>query len=757
MRIRFCWFCIVFLLVFSSCKVTKFVPEGEYLLDKVEIKTEQQKVKKEDLERYIRQTPNSSVFGIWRMQLRLYSTAGRDTTKWVNRVLMRAGEAPVIYDEAQTYLSEQSLKKAMENKGYMHAEVSSVVTTDKKKTRVSYFIKENTPYRLRDYSVDLQNESLKALAADSVNTLVRRDMLFDVDVLNSERERITTNFREEGYYKFNKELLTYLADSAFRSNQIDLEMRLLDIEQDNSDSIYNAVFNKYYIRNVVFFTSRDVGTISTNFNRERDDFQVETQDKYILVGDKERFLKINTLVENTFIEPHKHYSDAAVQRTYTALNALPPVKYVNINFREVGTDSLDCLITIAPAKYLSLTAEVEATYTEGYWGVATNLGTVHRNVFKGAESLSLQGRLAYEWQGEGVLARELGGQASLLFPNFLMPFTSSDFRHSIRANTEFTANMNFQDRPREFEVKNFGLGMKYGWTQSRYRHTLELLDISYVDFRVEDEFWNSFIETNKFNRYNYEDHLITRIGYIGSFSTFNPNRPLRNHLSMRYSIETAGNLLYAFNNMLNSKKNEDGLYTVIGNIPYSQYARADYNITYHQIVDENNRFVYHFGMGAGTPYGNGTVIPYERRYFAGGANSVRGWAESKLGPGVYQSDGTIRGRDYNQVGDIKLDINAEYRYKMFGILNGALFVDAGNIWTVKPYDTQPGGEFHFNSFYKQIALSYGIGLRLDFSFLVVRLDLGIKLYDPVLPQDDRWRLKLGSNDFALHFAIGYPF
>jgi outer membrane protein assembly factor BamA len=507
----------------------------------------------------------------------------------------------------------------------------------------------------------------------------------------------------------------------------------------------------------VFFTSRNVGVSGVNFSRDSDDYEVTQQGNYILVSDEKKFLKLNTLINNTLVQSGAHYSDHAVERTYATLNALPPIRYVNVSFRDTGTDSLDCIITVAPAKLLSLTAEVEATYTDGFWGIATNLGTVHRNVFRGAESLSLQGRLAYEWQGEGVLANELGAQAGLLFPNFLMPFTTSSFRRNVRANTEFTISAYSQTRPTEFDVMRLRTGMRYRWSQSRFRHSFDLLDISYVNFNITHRFDSIFLEPGRFNRYNYEDHLITRIAYGGSYSSFNPNRPLQNHFALRYSIETAGNALYAFNSLFNSPKNADGFYTVVGNIPYSQYVRADFGITSHQIMDANNRFVYRFFVGAGTPYGNASVIPWERRYFAGGANSVRGWAESMLGPGSYQRDTGMPGRDYNQIGDIKLDLNMEYRYKMFGILDGALFIDAGNIWTVKPYAMQQGGEFRFNTFWRELGVAYGTGLRLDFPFLVARLDFGVKLHDPALPQGERWRTNLTSRDLALHFAIGYPF
>jgi len=753
----FYFFCVLFLLFFSSCKVTKFVPEGEYLLDRVEIQTENRQVKTEELDRFVRQTPNSSVFGIWRMQLRLYSLARKENPRFFGRVFQRMGEAPVIYDPIQTYLSEQSLTRAMENKGFMQAEVTSRVEMDRQRARVTYFVRENEPYRVRNYLVDVPNPILEQIATDSLNSLIRPNMLFDVDVLDAERTRVSRSFREQGHYWFNREMLMFEVDSALNSHQVDVRMMLRDFDSERNDSIQQIIFTQYHIRNIRFFTSSNIGVSGVGFRRNADNHQTIRQGNHTLVSDGDKFLRINTLIENTAIESGSLFSDHAVQRTYAFLNALPPIRYVNISFREAGTDSLDCLITIAPAKLVTLSSEAEFTFTDGFWGVATNLGIVHRNVFRGAESLSLQGRAAYERQGEGILAHELGAQVGLLFPNFLMPFTTSSFRRNVRANTEFNASMLSQNRPGEFSVMQLRTGMRYNWTHSRFRHTFEPFDISYVDFNITPDFWTNFIENNRFNRHNYEDLLITRIGYIGSYSSFAPNRPLRNHFHLRYSVETAGNALFALNNLFGGNKNADGFFTVAGNIPYTQYVRADFGITYHQIFDANNRFVYRLFVGAGTPFGNANVIPFQRRYFSGGANSLRGWAESMLGPGVYRRDMTIPGRDYNQVGDIKLDLNFEYRYTMFGNLQNALFLDAGNVWTARSYEMQRGGEFRLNTFWQQLGISYGTGFRYDLSFVVLRVDFGVKLYDPGLPRSESWRTNLTRRDWALHFAIGYPF
>jgi hypothetical protein len=345
----------------------------------------------------------------------------------------------------------------------------------------------------------------------------------------------------------------------------------------------------------------------------------------------------------------------------------------------------------------------------------------------------------------------------LKFPRFMMPFGGYEFKRNLHANTEFTSAFTYQYRPGEFETTNAGAGMSYTWTRHQYRHSFQLLDLNYVQFHVTKAFTDSFLTTGFYNPNNYKDHFIMRMGYSGSYSTFNANRPLQDYSSVRYSIETAGNTLYGLSKLLGNQQETNGSYTLF-KVRFAQYAKGEYNITRYQIFDKENKFVYHLGLGLGVPYGNADVIPYEKRFFSGGANSVRGWSESTLGPGAYKRI-TGQTRDFNQVGDIKLDMNMEYRAKLFSIFEGALFLDAGNIWTIKNYEeTKDAGVFKFNSFMNQIAIAYGLGLRLDVSFFILRFDLGMKLFDPVQSRLEQWRVNPKLNqDLAFHIAIGYPF
>jgi hypothetical protein len=479
---------------------------------------------------------------------------------------------------------------------------------------------------------------------------------------------------------------------------------------------------------------------------------------YFLINNgKQEFIRLNTLILNTYVIPGRLYNDFGVERTYAALNGIPAIKYIDLNFSTAGDSLLNCNIYLTPAKEVNFSLETEATYTEGYWGVGGTINTQHKNLFSGAEMLTLRGRVAVERQGK-VWAQEYGGQAGLQFPNFMMPFVSYYTKHRIRAKTEFSANINYQFRPQEYTMTSIGTGLKYLWNWRQSRSTLDLIDLSFVYFpKIPPIFFSNYLATGIYNKYNYEDHLIMRLAYCNSYSGFSSARPLRDFISYNWNIETAGNTLYGLSKIFGTKRNDNTSYHIF-NIRFAQYVKGYMSVSYNQILDAGNRIVYRAALGVAIPYGNAEIIPYERRFFSGGANSVRGWSENTLGPGSYQRVTSFGRRDFNQSGDIKLDFNMEVRSKMFWLLEGALFLDAGNIWTIRSYQQQEGGMFDFKKFYRQIALAYGAGLRADFSYFLLRVDWGIKLYDPALDRRNAWRTKPSfRNDMALHLAIGYPF
>lgn len=738
-------------LFLSACNITKHVPDGEYLLDKVNIHTDNNEISKTTLEEYLRQTPNPKVLNLFRLQLGIYNIAGKDTSSNWNKSWMRMGAAPIIYNDYLTQVSAQQLQKVFVNKGFVNAKVDTIIKKKDKKASVDYYIKSNKPYIIRKYNIRLKNSVLAEIANDTSRSLIRPGMLFNIDLLDAERTRVVANLREKGYYNFNKDYLIYSVDSTLNAHIVDINMDLRAYLRFKKDSINELIFKQFKINKVVFYTNSALtGENQTIIKSDTTNFR-----NFQLISDNEKLISLDALVHNTFISPNTLYSDKDVDKTYSALNSLGPVKYVNISFSENGDSTLNCSISIIPSKTISLSTEVEGTYTEGYWGTAAKLGLINKNAFKGAETLTAQARFAYEWQ-QGIWARELGGQLGLKFPRFLFPIGGYDFKRNMHANTQFTTDLSYQDRPSEFKATNVSAGINYLWDRTKFHHNFEFVNLSFMAFDVDSAFRNKYLTTGEYNKYNYDNRFVLRMGYTGSFSNYNVNRPLRDYSTYRYSIESAGNLLYAINHLFGSKVTSDGTYELF-KVRYSQYIRAEYNTSHYQIFDKNNRIVYHLGAGIGVPYGNADIIPYERRFYSGGANSVRGWSESTLGPGVYKRDEN-RIRDYNQVGDIKLDLNMEYRTKMFWLIEGALFLDGGNVWTIKSYDEQAGGVFKPETFLKQIAIAYGVGFRFDFSFFIARIDLGMKLYDPTKSRLEQWRIVPDlKKDLALHIAIGYPF
>ena len=757
---RFKIFCIliIFVAIFSSCRSTKHVPKEKYLLNNVKIRSDVRNQSEHELIRYLRQTPNSRSFGLFRLRLGVYNISGHDSTKF-NRFFQKLGDAPVIYDSMLTDRSVTELKKYLNNKGYLNADVDYEVFYRKKKARVEYNVTGNRPHRVGEFYYNIRNDTvLNIIRNDSAKTLIRKGMLFDTDVLNNERQRITSQLKNSGYYNFNKEYLRYRADSLKQSYVIDLRMSMRNATTaDTAGQVLNVPHRQYYVRNVRFYTTYDP-IVGTDFSSV-DSLTCRCHTFYFNgnIG-----IRPEVLLDNCYIESGKLYNELQVEKTYSALNLLSAIKYVNIRMFEVAnSDTLDCVIITSPARPQQYSFDVEGTNNDWDFGFAGTVGYQHKNLFHGSETFKASFRAAYEMLTYSISdilqyndhSNEFGVETSLTFPKFLFPFLSYDFRRKIRAGTEFNLQYNYHRRP-EYGRTIASAGVKYHWSHNKdMRHTVDLINVNYIYLPYTDSiFRNTYLNANSILKYSYENQLIVSSGYL-----FYLNRKIaRDNITARAKIEGAGNILYGIAKAFDFKKVDDS-YT-ISKIKFAQYLKTDLNFSYDKYIDYRNKIVYHAGVGIGVPYGNASVLPFEKRYFAGGANSMRGWNVRTLGPGVYKSKSGYT--DYmSQSGDMKLDMNLEYRFKMFWVMEGALFADAGNIWTLTDYNTQPGGVFRFSDFLEQTALSYGVGLRFDFNFFLVRVDMGVKTYNPALDGADKWRFKNlnWEDDFAFHFAVGYPF
>ena len=761
MQIKRLFYYIILLIILptlGSCSMTKYVPENQYLLTNVKVKSSIPDINNEELKDYLRQTPNNTIFGFWPLQLGFYNLSEDDSSKWVNRWLRRIGEPPVIYDSTKTIYGCDELKKVMFNKGFLNANVTSEtnINTKKRHAKVTYKIDQGTPYRLRNYFITIPDSNAVNAINRREKPLITKGDLFDIDKLNEEREQIARILRNRGYFNFRKELLFFYVDSALNSYEIDAELSIQPQYLEN-DSAMQIIFSKKQIENITILAIKD-NDIS---NISKINLDTIIIDGYkVIYNPQNKAFKPKAIANKISIRPSMYYSDIAVERTYSRLNSLNATKYVNITFSENSNGLLDAQIIITQNKPHTISAEIEGTYSGGDLGVGAAIKYRNNNIFHGSEILDVSLNGGYEAIGslsEYQSAWDIGGIASLTFPTLLLP-TTKDFKRRVIGNTEISTSINFQQRP-EYQRNIATAGIKYKWQWRRINLTFNLLDLSYIYLPyMTDAFKDKYMKPTSSIRFSYEDHFIMRWGLgINMSNRRNMTYYTSSYYTFRANIRTAGNLLYGISHIFNQPKNEDGVYEIF-NIQYSQFAKADIDFAYNNYITDKIRLVFHTGLGVGVPYGNASILPFEERYYSGGANSMRGWSARRLGPGNFNNNsGSI---DFmKQSGDIKLDLNLEARFRLVWKLEAALFLDAGNIWTIRDYAEQPTGVFHWNEFYKQIACNYGAGLRLDFDFFVIRVDMGIKLYDPGYPiKNERWRTELSwRNDFALHFAVGYPF
>ncbi len=730
---KLCMFCFWGTLM-VGCSTTKFVPDGKYLLKKSVILSDDPNYKTDNLKQYIRQKPNGKWFSLLNIPLGTYSLAGRDTTKWLNRMLQKFGQPPVLYDTAKAQRTTEDLTMALKNQGFMQGTVEHQVAIKGKKLTQFFMVHPGQQFYIGKVNYEIRDSAIQDILAkqESSSWTLKPGLKFTVSGLDAERKRITALLNDSGYYRFHKDFIQFKADTVRNGFFVDLTMTLLPYRENNRAP--EKAHPKYTIRKI-------------NYNGA--------------AGESLR-LRSSVLANNTIIEEGKPYSASDLQQTYNNFSRLQAVKYTNIRFEETeDTLQLDCNIQLSTNKPRTISFSPEGTNTAGDFGAAAALTYENRNVFHGSELFSFQLRGAFEairglegYSNSNYI--EYGAESKLRFPRFVAPFLSKHFLRSNNASSELSITYNLQNRP-EFHRRVFSTAWRYRWSEKmrNISYKLDMIDLNYIympwiSSTFKTDYLDDVSNRNAILRYNYEDLFIMKIGFGISYA-------VGSHV-IRANVETAGNLLNMAAHSFGFKTNDSGQYMLF-NIAYAQYVKADFDYTKHIRFDENNTLVFHAGLGIAYPYGNSTILPFEKRYFSGGANSVRGWSVRRLGPGKFKgTDGKI---DFiNQTGDMRLDLNMEYRTKLLWKLGAALFVDAGNIWTLREYADQPGGQFSFKDFYKQIAVSYGLGLRLNLDYFILRLDLGMKAINPVYDSEEEHfpifhpRLR---RDAALHFAVGLPF
>ena len=792
-RLVYIVFALAVGVLLSSCSVTRLIPSDAYLLQRVKVDEDKsaprsERVKSDEVTKYIRQKPNKHFLGTdfyaW-----IYLMANPERDNWWNNLKRKMGEEPVLLNMRDTERSASNLKLYLDSRGYYSSKVNYAVDTiqRRKRAKVTYSLHQGKPYLINSISYDFRDRFLEPiLLPDTVNTLLHKGDVFDISVLDAERNRIALYLKDRGYYNFSVNNVEYVADTLGGDRKVGVTV----IIKQNLTG-YNARGEAIYDNNAVY-RLRNVDVVP-NYNaaiaKSREGYfdgfdSLEYRGLNVLFSGKQPKVRPKVLRGAIPLYPNYLYNYSQVSHTYSNLMAMGYFKSARINFTEVESDPsqqnlitlvgadnksasspinytrekyLDCDIYCTPALQQSIKAELEASTTSSFYGLTAVVGYQNRNIFRGAEMLEVTGTAGYEYMkapnSKKRHAMEVGVSASLSFPRFLLA------NYAIKSNiiapkTKFEISYNYQDRP-YYQRGLSSISWMYSWrnrTNSSFvvrPIAINLVDVSYID----QDYFNSL--QNQYLKHSFESQLIVAISGSYVLKKQYPTAP-NNTTTVRANMELSGNLLNGLEHLLSKPAEGKNYYEFLG-IRFSQYVRGDVDASHKIMFGKVTALAARLYAGVAYAYGNSDAVPFDRLFYAGGSNSMRGWAPRTLGPGSSPAPTNVVYP--TQLGDMKLEANLEFRFPIWGIFQGATFFDAGNIWYIgrKGVDYPEGSVFRFGEFYKQIAFNTGIGLRLDIKFAILRLDWGIRLHDPNQPAGQRWIHNFKWKNTSLNFGVGYPF
>ncbi len=760
-------------------------------MHKVTIETDKttprkERITSEDASKYVSQKPNKHFLGM-NFFVGAYLAANPDKENWWNNLKRKIGEEPVIYDNNKTLQSADKLKIYLDKSGYFASEVKySVDTTSRRKrAKVTYSLKQNQPYftgRIRYQFRDRFLEQI--LAPDTVNNLIRTGEIFNIATLEAERERIATQLNEQGYYDFSINNIEFLADTLQEQNIVNLTMIVKKrFGYDRNGEIIFEDNSVYRLRNVAIIPNYNAVEEKNDPNYMQSLDTVVYNGLTVLYKGKRPNIRPEVLRSAVSLYPGSIYDITQKNRTNNRLlqmgfnsaqitfNRLPDSLFSNQAYLTyVGqTDSistsvihnkeryLDCTILCTPSLRQGIKAELEGSSTSSFYGVKASIGYQNRNIFRGADLFDLTGSIGYEYMKAPDAMRrsavEFGLSAGLTFPRFLIFHTSSR-GHLSSPKTRFELSYNHQNRP-YYRRDLSSIVWSYSW--QNWQHSsfvVRPISINWVNVGyINEDYFNSL--QNEYLKRSYESQLI--VGLSGSYSYDNSRlKTNNNQTTLRINAELAGNTVDGLMHLFSKPVAGQDYYNFLG-IRYSQYFRADINAARRIPLGEKCALAGRIYAGFGVAYGNADAIPFDRMFYAGGSNSMRGWAPRTLGPGSSPLPDNVVYP--TQMGDMKLEANIEFRFPIWGMFHGATFLDLGNVWYMggNGVEYPENSVFHFDSFYKQLGFNTGIGLRLDIKFAILRLDWGIQLHNPNRAVGERWISDFKWKNTSINFGVGYPF
>ncbi|MEB2775594.1 BamA/TamA family outer membrane protein [Algoriphagus sp. D3-2-R+10] len=750
------------LAVVLSCNVKKYIPENEFLYRGAELEIQSEvDIKeldaiKEELEGLLRPEPNSKFLGMY-VGLWAHYKGAQEKPGFINRFLnKKIGEEPVYFSQVAPSRTEELILNRLENRGFFYSTANSEVTRKDKFAEVDYTAKISKPYKLTEVVVERDSLEIdKEIIALIEETSLDSGSRFDLNRLNFERTRIDSALKEKGYYNFNSDYLIFEADT-----NISDSARLFKLYLRLKRNVPKNGIIPYSIDSINVFPN-----YSIDENAEKID-TVILDGKNFIQGDN--VFKPELLNDYILIQKNQRYNPRLSRLSSNRLSSIGNYKFVNLRYEELeSSDSLGHLkanFYLSPMTKRSVRAELLAvSKSNNFAGPALNLIYRNRNLFHGGETLNLTGRIGYEFQvagGEGrkgLQSLELGLSADLIFPRviFFVPIKEK-FSLSV-PKTKMGLSAEYLSRGGLYRLNSVSANYGYFWNANRYAyHEINPISLSVVNLSQTSPEFDQILEDNPFLKRSFEQNFIAGINYTFNYNKLNDR--FRTHgYFLGFGLDFAGNTLHLIDKVFGK---DDGKFL---GLEYAQYGKFDLDLRYHFNIDRKQTVATRLFAGFGFPFNNSQSLPYIKQYFSGGPNSVRAFRIRSIGPGTYRPENFDINSYFDQSGDIRIEGNIEYRFPIVSLLKGALFMDAGNIWLMNDNEALPGGKFT-SSWWNQLAVGTGVGLRVDIQFFVIRFDLATPLRIPYLEEGERWgnSFDIGSKtwrkeNLIFNFAIGYPF
>lgn len=751
-------------IILQSCSTTKNIPEGEYRLSNniVTITNHQQypQYKISDIQSYVKQKPNSYIIkgkkNGWNPFIYVYNWTNGKGKGW-DRFVQKIGQAPVIFDSTLVADSKTNMLTHLEFLGYYGSSIKDTIETQKKRAYVKYDVTLGKQYPIKEIKYIVRDTSLrKIFLSDSASFMIKKGIPLSEKILDAESDRAAKFLRNQGYYDFSKNYFFFEADTLSSKDSSLLEVTIENYTRNelpkDAKTHRRFLFGKIYVYPVSDLT-RYRASLSLRLPTQYD--TLEYKDITVMY-DKKRKIRPVVLNKMNRIVPGEYYQEDIVNSTYQRFSNLRMYSSVNVQMDKVDSNVVDCTIRLLPTKMNGYKLNLEAsTNSTGLIGISPAISYNNRNIFRGGEwlSLSVKGNFQFSFNSS-IRATEVSAGAGLSFPTFL--FLPDRIFKTIVPRTDISLVYNFQQRP-EFTRNMIGGKFGYTWNSksNKFYYQVYPLQINIVNMtRVSPSFLESL--KNPFVKDTYKNHFEIGGGTIISYMTDPSINPQQSNFKANLSLDGAGNILCIFNQLM--PRDTSG-YRTIWDSPYAQFVRGELSLVYTWKFGKDNRQALAVrGVGGiGYSYGNSSTLPFERLFWVGGANSLRGWAAREVGPGSSPRDTSFS--IPNQTGDVKIEANIEYRFPIFWKFYGAVFFDWGNVWNIRKSseDDKNDAQLTMNNLFKTSALNTGLGIRLDIQFVVIRFDWGVKLYDPVPQQWRSPREWLQGSGYSFQFSIGYPF